>query len=409
MDKKSPNALSFYAFLILLFGLVIISLFFYDNYANAKNLQEEYKQMQQELKTQKKKLESVKKTEKNVIEELKKRTAELAEIEAKLNIQRTKIKDLQVNIHTLQGEINHYNKKFTLQKTLLKKRLKALQRMTYENDPLLIVLSGEDFSQILKTIRYLKDISAYDQSLINQYNTTLNVLSQKIKKLKGFEAELQREEDSLQKLEASQKEKKNERERLLASVRKEKGHYESMVKNLQEASNKILKIIEESDRKERELRKKRGAQPKPGVKEEDLPEHSAFTKLKGKLAWPVIGTIAVPYGSQSDPTFNLPVFRSGVHIKTAANSHVKAVHEGKVVFAESFKGFGQLIILNHGGGYHTLYGNLSRIFSQNGAIIKDKQTIGETGESQLLGTTALYFEIRYKGKPLNPEHWLKKA
>lgn len=409
MDKKSSNALAFYAFLLILPALAIIPLFYFNNYANARNLQEELKQMQQELKTQKKKLESVKKTERNVLEELKKTYTELTEIETRLNMQRTKIVDLQANIHTLQGEINNYNKKHIQQKNLLKKRLKGLQRMTYESDPFLIVLSGEDPSQVLKSIRYLKDISTYDQSLIKQYLKTLNVLGVKAERLRGFEAELQKEENSLKKLEASQKEKKNEREKLLVSVRKEKSHYENMVKSLRESSNKILKIIEESDKKERELKKKKGIQSKPGIKDEDLQEYSTFTKLKGKLSWPVTGTVAISYGSQTDPISNLPVFRSGIHIKTTPNSHVKAVHEGKVVFAESFKGFGQLIILSHGGGYHTLYGNLSSIFSQSGAIIKDKQTIGETGESQLLGTAALYFEIRYKGKPLNPEQWLKKA
>jgi septal ring factor EnvC (AmiA/AmiB activator) len=409
MFRGSALPFALYAFLFTLSAIAVISLFYYSDYANAKNLQEEYKKTQQELKTQKKKLETAKKTERNILKDLGKINAELAEIENKLNIQRTKISELRSNIHTLQGEINNYSKKFTWQRELLKKRLRALQKITYENDPFLIVLSGEDPSHVLKSIRYLKDISAYDQSLIRQYLSTVAVLSEKTKKLKGFEGELLKEKDSLKMLVESQKEKKNQKERFLGSVRKEKSHYENMVKSLQESSNKILRIIEEANRKERELRKKKGIETKPGTKDEDLPEHSAFAKLKGKLSWPVIGTIALPYGSQNDPIFKLPVFRSGVHIKTIPNSDVKSVHEGKVVFAESFKGLGQLVIVNHGGGYHTLYGNLARIFSQNGAIIKERQTIGEIGESQLLGITALYFEIRYKGKPLNPEHWLKKS
>lgn len=409
MDKRSPYASASYALLIVFPAIIIIFSLFYDTHVNARTPQEEYKQMQQEMKAQKKKLESVKKTEKNVIEELKKINSELAETANKLDIQRAKIKTLQDNILNLREEIKNYNKKLAYQINLMKKRLKSLQRMTFENDPLLIVLSGEDPSQVLKSIRYLKDISAYDQSLIKKYHATLNVLNEKVKKLKGFEGELQKEEEGFKKLEASYKEKKNQREKFLVSVRKEKGHYEKMIRELKESSNKIMKIIEESNRKERELKKRKGIETKPGTKEEDLPEYSAFTKLKGRLPWPVIGTVGVSYGSQSDPLFNLPVFRSGIHIKTSPNSQIKAVHEGKVVFADSFKGFGQLIILNHGGGYHTLYGNLSRLFSQNGAIIKERQTIGEVGESQLLGTYGLYFEIRYKGKALNPEHWLKKA
>lgn len=384
-------------------------MFYYDNIAIARNLQEEYKQMQQEMKTQRKKLESTKKTERNVVDELKKIKTDISEIENKLEIQRSKIVNLRENINNLRVEINNYNKKLAHQVVLLKKRIKTIQRMTYENDPLLIVLSEEDPLKVLKSIRYLKDISAYDQSLIRRYNTTLIVLNEKVRKLQGFEVELQKEEDHIKRLELSHKEKKNQKEKLLVSVRKERSHYENMIRELRESSNKILKIIEESNRKERELKKKRGIEPKPGIKDEDLPEHSAFTKLRGKLTWPVTGSIVIPYGQQLDPLFNLPVFRSGIHIKTIPNSQIRAVYEGKVVFADHFKGFGQLIILNHGGGYHTLYGNLSRLFSHNGAIIKERQVIGETGESQLIGAHGLYFEIRYKGKALNPEHWLRKA
>ncbi|MBS4060940.1 MAG: peptidoglycan DD-metalloendopeptidase family protein [Bacteroidetes bacterium] len=408
MHKKSPAA-PFSKFIIVAPAIIIISLIFFDNSADTRNLQEEYKQMQREMKTQRKKLESVKKTERNIVEELKKMNSELSEIEVNLIAQRKKIKDLNDNIHKVQYEINNYTKNLADQKKLLKKRITVLQRMTHEIDPFLIVLSGEDPTVVLKTIRYLKDISAYDQALIKKYNITLYALNEKHKKLKTFSADLQTEETKFKNIEHSLKEKKNERERLLVSVRKEKSHYENMIRSLREASNKMQKIIEESERRERELRKKKGVEPKPGIKDEDLPEYNAFTRMKGRLLWPVTGTVVVPYGSQVDPIFNLPVFRSGIHIKTSPNSHVRAVHDGKVVFADSFKGFGQLIIVNHGGGYHTLYGNLSRIFLQNDAIIKERQTIGETGESQLLGTAGLYFEIRFKGKPLNPEHWLRKS
>jgi septal ring factor EnvC (AmiA/AmiB activator) len=96
-----------------------------------------------------------------------------------------------------------------------------------------------------------------------------------------------------------------------------------------------------------------------------------------------------------------------VHIETSADSVARAVHEGKVIFAEWFKGFGQLVIVNHGNGYHTLYGNLSEIFSHVGDIIKENQVIGKVGTSGILNAPGLYFEIRYRGKPLDPAQWLK--
>ncbi|MCX8030483.1 MAG: DUF6523 family protein [Thermodesulfovibrionales bacterium] len=410
MDKKSPHLFFvFYLFLFFFVLKVAISFFLTNPTLAAKNMQEEYRKVQEEMKIQKKKLESTKKTEKKVLEDIKKLNSEILEIEKNLESQRSKIANIRENINNVRADINSYNKKLSYQNALLKKRIKAIQKMVYSHDPLLVLLSEEDPSKVLKYIRYLKDVSSYDQLLMKKYSSTILALNEKVKKLQSFEAELQKEEEQLKKIEQSYQEKKAQKEKFLVNVRKEKSLYENMIKELNEASNRILKIIEEANRKEKELRKKKGAQQKLNIKEEDLPEYSAFTKLKGKLSWPVVGSIAVPYGQQLDPLFNLPVFRSGIHIKTSPNSQVKAVYDGKIVFADSFKGFGQLIIVDHGGGYHTLYGNLSRLFSHNGAIIKERQVIGETGESQLIGASGLYFEIRYKGKALNPEQWLKKT
>lgn len=392
-----------YSILLCLLFTVHCSLFT-DVFAESPH--DEYKQIQKDIKTHKKKLESVKKVERSVIEELRKTNAELDEIENQLTVQRGKIKKIQNNISALQVDINNNKESLNLQGNLLKKRLRVLQRISKGNDALLILIGGEDISQTLRTLRYISDISTYDYRLINKYKEAVMVLSEKQNNLKKLSSDLKTEEKKLTRLEGSLKEKKKEREALLVSVRKEKKTYEKMIKELQEASNRLMRIIQESERRESELRKKRGT--KPGAKEEEPVEDSGFARLKGRLSWPVNGTVAIHYGTQVDPLFNLPVFRSGIHIKTSNGSSVKAVHEGKVVFADDFKGYGQLVIISHGGGYHTLYGNLSKIFLKNGAIIKEHTIIGEVGESSTIGASGLYFELRYKGKPLDPQQWLKK-
>ncbi|NTU43775.1 MAG: peptidoglycan DD-metalloendopeptidase family protein, partial [Nitrospirales bacterium] len=231
---------------------------------------------------------------------------------------------------------------------------------------------------------------------------TLSDLERKQAALKNSYAELRSEEKNLSQTENTLEKLKAEREEQLAGVRKQKGAYERMIGELQESSGNLLRIIQESEKREKEQRKKA-----PARKEEPF-EASAFTAARGRLPWPVSGSLAIGYGSQLDPVFNLPVFRSGVHIRTGSGSQVRAVYEGKVVYADSFKGYGLLVIVSHGSGYHSLYGNLSRIFCKNGGIIKSSQAIGEAGESAALGSSGLYFEIRYKGKPLDPQQWLKR-
>ena len=375
--------------------------------ALAEKPREEYSRIQKSLKSHKKKLESVKKAEQTVLVDLRKTTAELNAIERQLAQQREKIKTIQNNILSLQEDIKTDSAALQVHKGRLKKRLRTLFTFNLEKDALLVLLSGDDVAQSLRIMRYLKDISSYDYGLVTRYKEDLKALAEKETGLRKLSAELKTEEKKLAQLESELKDKKKEREAILANVRKEKGMYESMIRELKEASNRLLSIIRESERHERELRKRKGARPRPGVKEEPQ-EDSDFLRQKGKLHWPVAGSVAIHYGSQVDPLFNLPVFRSGIHIKTANGAPVRAVHDGRVVFADDFKGYGRLVIISHGSGYHTLYGNLSKIFSKNGAIIKENQVIGEAGESSTLGTSGLYFEIRYKGKPLDPQQWLTR-
>jgi len=395
----------FHYSILLCLAFAVHCLLFTD--VSAQSPHDEYKQIQKDLRTQKKKLESTKKVEKSVLGELRKTAAELNEIESQLTSQRKKIRNIQHEIAVLQEDIKTDSALLQSQREHLKKRLRIMQQLNLNNDVLLILISGESIPDAIRTIQYLKSISNHDYGLIKKYKERLLLLTDKEKRFKKLFADLKVEEKKLSKLEGSLKEKKAEKETLLVSVRKEKKTYEKMIKETQEASNRLLRIIQESEKRERELRKKRPPS-KPGAKEDGPDDDSGFGKLKGKLFWPVSGSIAIPYGTQVDPLFNLPVFRSGIHIKASAGADVKSVHEGKIVFADDFKGYGQLVIVSHGGSYHTLYGNLSRIFLKNGAIIKGHTAIGEVGESAALGTSGLYFELRYKGKPLDPQQWLKR-
>ncbi|MBF0330129.1 MAG: peptidoglycan DD-metalloendopeptidase family protein [Nitrospirae bacterium] len=387
---------------------IIFTLFFFPVGAHSKNPQDEYKQIQKDLQTQRKKLESANRMERSVLEELRKTTSELNNIEEQLSAQRKKTKKIQAAIIAVQEDIEANKKGIQTQADYLKKRLRALQRLHKSNDALLVIISGLDEAKTLRITKYFNDISRHDRKIIEKYQETVRVLDDKQEKLKRLSSELKSEEKKLSAMEESLKHKKAERETLLVSVRKEKKSYQQMIRELQESSQKLLRIIQDSEQHEKETKKKRTKKVKPGVKEEEPEDDSTFGRLKGRLPWPANGTVAIQYGTQMDPLFNLPVFRSGIHIKAAHGSTVKAVAEGKVVFAEEFKGYGQLVIISHGGNYHTLYGNLARIFSSKGAIIKENETLGSVGESTTLGTSGLYFELRYKGKPLDPRQWLKR-
>ncbi|MGC8938431.1 MAG: murein hydrolase activator EnvC family protein, partial [Thermodesulfovibrio sp.] len=140
---------------------------------------------------------------------------------------------------------------------------------------------------------------------------------------------------------------------------------------------------------------------------ESLPQ-GGFTKKRGSLLWPVSGPVVAHYGSQRDPVFNVPIMRSGIYIQAQPGTQVKASADGRVVYANYFKGYENLVIISHGDGYYTVYGNLGSMSVKEGSYVKAGQVIGAVGSNSNIDTPALYFEVRYRGKPLNPEQWLRK-
>lgn len=142
----------------------------------------------------------------------------------------------------------------------------------------------------------------------------------------------------------------------------------------------------------------------------DAPESSisrtSFAKLKGKLAWPLKGKLRRLFGRtkpQSDLRWQ------GVRIEAASGSHVMAVSHGRVAFADWLRGLGNLIIIDHGNSYLSLYGHNESLFKTAGDWVEAGEVISSVGSSGGEQKAGLYFEIRKKGKPQNPTRWCKSG
>jgi septal ring factor EnvC (AmiA/AmiB activator) len=132
-----------------------------------------------------------------------------------------------------------------------------------------------------------------------------------------------------------------------------------------------------------------------------------FASWRGRLPFPVTaGRLEVPYGRQVDRRFGTVTLHQGIDVRAERNTPVLAVYPAKVVFAEVFKGYGRLVILDHGGGYNTLYAHLEKIHVASGQSIKAQDPIGTVGESGSLQGPYLYFELRKNGKAVDPGPWL---
>jgi len=129
---------------------------------------------------------------------------------------------------------------------------------------------------------------------------------------------------------------------------------------------------------------------------------------KGSLPWPITGRIVARFGLQRHPRFNTTTMNNGVEISPRKDMFVKCIHPGTVAYTDHFQGYGNLIIIDHGMSYYTLYGHCSDFLVKKGDPVQADQSIAVVGDSSSLQGKTLYFEIRFKTKPLNPLQWLKR-
>jgi septal ring factor EnvC (AmiA/AmiB activator) len=139
---------------------------------------------------------------------------------------------------------------------------------------------------------------------------------------------------------------------------------------------------------------------------------TAFVPLyeqKGKLRWPLEGKVITAFGFERHPDFQTMVMNKGVEISPAKDkSLILAIHTGKVVYADYFQGYGNLLIIDHGMTYYSLYGHCAEFLAAVGDMVRAGQPVAVVGDSGSLKGECLYFEIRYKTKALDPLQWLKR-
>jgi septal ring factor EnvC (AmiA/AmiB activator) len=140
---------------------------------------------------------------------------------------------------------------------------------------------------------------------------------------------------------------------------------------------------------------------------EDLPRSAEgpFVSQKGKLPWPVDGKVAQNYGQARDGG---PLRWNGVLLSAATGTAVQAVYHGRVAFADWLPGLGLLIIVDHGGGYMSLYGHNDAILKESGEWVSPGDEIAQVGDSGGQAMPGLYFEIRQNGAPQDPRQWLRR-
>ncbi len=258
------------------------------------------------------------------------------------------------------------------------------------------LLTADSYGDLQRRGQYLSTVSQKDYELLGTFRTDMARMEhaerQRAEARAGMVAFKQTVEKKLADIRVIQKEKKV----YLAKVTHEKDSYDRAVEELERSASRVDTLLHELEARRRAM-----AMRPPAAS--PLPRGA-----RGALPWPADGKVVSYFGRQKHPTFNTYVQRKGIEIRTAEGSSIHAVMAGSVVYADWLKGYGLVIILDHANGFFSLYAHASKILARVGEQVVEGQSIGETGDTGMIGENTLYFELREGAEPVDPLHWLVK-
>jgi septal ring factor EnvC (AmiA/AmiB activator) len=310
---------------------------------------------------------------------------EIAAQNVQMERARAELAAIQSNVRTLTSALEKDNA--AIEKTLV--TLYKFGRLNFFH----FMLQAQNFEAYTMESKRLALLARYQEDTVTAYLKTLAELGQAERRLaakKKDVAEILRA-TNLKKQELEAEQRKNAD--LVQQIRKNRQTYEQTLGELRDSAEQLQVMMN-----------------KIASQQWTLP--SAFVPLyerRGKLPWPLEGKVITSFGLQRHPRFNTIVMNNGVEISPAKDkSLILAIHSGKVAFADYFQGYGNLLILDHGMTYYTLYGHCSEFLVNVGDMVGEGQPIALVGDSGSLNGECLYFEVRYKTKALDPLQWLKR-
>jgi murein hydrolase activator len=335
--------------------------------------------------------------ERDVLSRLQRTDQMLGKLEREKNLNEQTLEETRLHLSGLQEQIRQNREQLAFGRQLLKERLRALYRMSYRQPFLGGLLDSENFGDLARRLKFEFLLAQSNEKILNQTLLSQERLEQESAQWNNEEHRRKRILGVLGAQEENVSAERRNRTLFLASVRQEEKLHRAAISELnesaQELQSKVALLLERAQRSERAADEAYGG--------------TGLKVSRGRIPWPVSGEIISFFGRQEDKTFNEVVDNSGIQIKAPEGTPIHSVAAGKVRYADWFKGYGKLVILDHGKGYYSLYAQASELDVSEGQTVAAGQVIGLVGDTGSLVGNSLYFEIRKNGVPQDPQLWLQ--
>ena len=388
------------AALLLLGALCAAPLLAQDSLETAKR--KELEDLNRQAREKRQAAAQLKGQENKALVRLRRTEKELTTTRRRLRALENRSRNLDVQLEVTRADLGRHLDALGRQKFRLRRRLRALYKYGAARD-LEFLLSTNSFGQLLARWDFLVMVAEQDRLLledIEQRKTQVEVAQQKIQ---GTIVQVQTNTRSTQRESKHLATLRENREQSVKTIQGQRAAYEAAAAELERNARALARLLADLERRrlaEAEKAKSEGRNPQPYTGD--------FAKGRGALDWPAQGSVVGHFGPETHPKWGTTTMNNGIDIQAPMGAAVHAVARGRVEYtSDDYAGYGEIVILNHGDGYYTLYAHLSDILVAQGAAVESGQLIGRVGDTGSLKGTVLHFEVRKGGSALNPQDWLK--
>ena len=347
----------------------------------------------------KREIDSAEEDKADVLDGLKQSEQAISQINRGLHEMAQERQEVSTTLGTAQQQSKQTRARIQAQQNLLAKLLYQ-QYVNGSQDTMRLVLNLQNPNEITRQVAYYGYLSRSRATLITSLRNDLQEAEAAETVVKEKHAELvQIEAKQLSERRALQQEA-NTHKRTLSKLDRQIGDRRKQVAQLERDEKRLTRLLE---RLAQAMATKKSTAHKSGPRPNSA--SGDFTKLKGHLKLPVSGELSNRFGTKRSDT---GTSWKGLFIRANTGSPVKALGPGQVVFADWLRGFGNLIIVDHGDGYMSLYGNNEALLKQEGDSVAAGDSIAQVGNSGGNAESGLYFEVRYHSRAIDPLQWVSK-
>ena len=378
----------------------------------ATQAQDELQELRSRISTMQKKLAAAEETKSEASDALRESEQAISEANRELRDLTRQARDSGAKLASLRKTSQDTKVRMQSQQEMLGRMLRR-QYLQGEPDALRLVLARENPNDMARQLHYLAYIARSRAQLVDGLRSNLAELDQLTREIAEEAEAITR----IAKVQATQKNRleneKRARAQVLTKVSRDIRAQQQQIRVLQNNENRLTRLIDQltrlvqqqPQRPQRTQKPVQGSKPRP--RSDSVPGDSgggSFAAMRGTLALPVRGELGGRFGS---PRSDGGITWKGVFIAARNGEDVKAVAGGRVVYADWLRGFGNLLIVDHGDSYMTLYANAEALLKQVGDSIRGGDTVATVGNSGGNAESGLYFEMRHAGKPFDPLTWVK--